>query len=284
MKNLDRPDPMTRIKTTGHIKTLALFVFSALLLTGPTTTTARADAPRILFTTSNDLIAGEAQGDDLYTAALALEVQGNDLRWRFGERMFTDRRRAFRFDETYLELARSLGPPSATAGGWFGEISGGVIHLGRGLLGEGVQNEVHRVVGAERVSLPYLESDRWVGSATLRGGRALPVAAPWSLEVEGEVHLAPAFRSWQKLAVVAERELAGGLAMRAGVGARLDQTDGELLGDRVARAAATAELGLAWRGVSLRWSLNDFGTRASYLSLGIDLAGDAFRSLRTHPH
>lgn len=90
-----------------------------------------------------------------------------------------------------------LGPPSATAGGWFGEISGGVIHLGRGLLGEGVQNEVHRVVGAERVSLPYLESDRWVGSATLRGGRALPVAAPWSLEVEGEVHLAPAFRSWQ---------------------------------------------------------------------------------------
>ncbi len=280
MKNLDRPDPMTRNKTTGHITTPAFLVFFAVLLTGPTTMSARAEAPRILFTTSNDLIAGKTQGDDLYTAALAFEVQGNDLRWRFGERMFTDRRRAFRFDETYLELARSLGPPSGTAGGWFGEISGGVIHLGRGLLGEDVQNEVHRVVGAERVSLPYLDSDRWVGSATLRGGRVLPVAAPWSLEVEGEVHLAPAFRSWQKLAVVAERDLAGGLAMRAGVGARLDQTAGDLLGDRVARAAATAELGLAWRGVSLRWSLNDFGTRASYLSLGVDLAGDAFRTLR----
>lgn len=283
MKNFDSPDSMTQNKTTGHIATLALFVCFALFLTGSTTTSARADAPRVLFTTSNDLIAGEAQGDDLYTAALDLEVQGNDLRWRFGERMFTDRRRAFRFDETYLEVAKSLGPPSGMTGNWFGEISGGVIHLGHGLLGEGVQNEVHRVVGAERVSLPYIDSNRWVGSATLRGGRVLPVAAPWSLEVEGEVHFAPAFRTWQKLAVVAERELAGGLAMRAGVGARLDQTAGDLLGDRVARAAATAELGLAWRGISLRWSLNDFGTRASYLSLGIDLAGEALPSRRRTP-
>lgn len=245
-------------KTTGHLLS-ALFV--AFLIAVP----AAVPAAEITFTTSNDPVSGNERPDDLYTAELALEiaVDGRDVVLK--ERMFTDRERGVRFDETSLEVRR----PFSRLAGWGGEAGLGVLHVGRGLLGESAQNAVHRLVGSEEEDLRYAADHRLYPLATLTLVRPLPVSSNLG-SVTGRIEAvaAPGFHSSLRAGLVAERSLAGGLGVLAGVAGVLHEVDSGLLGDTVASSGIAWDLGVGWREVFLVLSHNAYGTETRHLTLG----------------
>lgn len=247
-----------RGKTTGH---LFLVLFAAFVLAVP----AAAPAAEITFTTSNDPVSGNERPDDLYTAELALEigVDGRDVVLR--ERMFTDRERGVRFDETSLELSR----PFSRLAGWGGQAGLGVLHVGRGLLGESAQNAVHRLVGSEEEDLRYAAGHRLYPLATLTLVRPLPVSSNLG-SVTGRIEAvaAPGFHSSLRAGLVAERSVGAGLAVLAGVAGVLHDVDSGLLGDAVASSGVAWDLGVGWRDVFLLLSHNAYGTETRHLTLG----------------
>lgn len=245
-------------KTTGRIKTLLLFL---LLLALPAT----APAAEITFTTSNDPVSGNERPDDLYTAELALELALDERDLVLTERMFTDRERGVRFDETSLELSRSF----RRLAGWSGEAGAGVLHVGRGLLGESVQNAVHRLVGSEEEDLRYAADHRLYPLATLTLVRPLPVSSNLG-SVTGRIEAvaAPGFHSSLRAGVQAERSVGAGLAVLAGVAGVLHDVDSGLLGDAIASSGVAWDLGVGWRDLFLVLSHNAYGTETRHLTLG----------------
>lgn len=235
------------------------FLLAASLVPGS------AGAADFRLTLVNDPVAGSSRPDDLYTSAFTLEMTFDRVRAGLGERMFTDRERGLRFDETHLSITASL-PEIA---GWESEASLGVLRVGRGLLGQSVQNEVHDWIGSDRVDLPYIQGDH--DYATAAAGLLRPAGRIGGahLSAEAGVFTAPGFRSWLRTGVVVERPLGRRTALRLGLGARADLVETSWLGGSVPTLGATAELGLAWEPLVLRWSYNDFGTRTSHLTLGV---------------
>lgn len=255
---LRRPFFGPPFKTTGHLVFVTLLV--SLLAQPPA-----APAAEITFTTSNDPVSGNERPDDLYTAELALGVhlEGHDVTFR--ERMFTDHERGLRFDETSLEVSRPLSPLA----GWGGEAGLGVLHVGRGLLGESAQNAVHRLVGSEEEDLRYAADHRLYPLATLTLVRPLSVSSNLgSMTGRIEAVAAPDFHSSLRAGLVAERSLLGGLGVIAGVAGVLHEVDSDLLGDTVASSGIAWDLGVEWRDVFLVLSHNAYGTETRHLALG----------------
>lgn len=215
-------------------------------------------------TLANDPVAGNSRPDDLYTSSIGLELVFPRVRVMAGERMFTDRERGLRFDETFLSAGLSL-PETA---GWESEGALGVLRVGQGLLGESAQNRVHDWIGSDQVALPYLES-RSFATAEIFLFRPLRSFGGVHLSSEAGAFTAPGFRSWLQAGVRAERSIAGPLALRLGLGARADWTESTWLGDHVADFGPTAEIGVAWRSIVLSWLYNETGTRSSHLSLSV---------------
>lgn len=223
-----------------------------------------ASAFELSLQTTNDPISGnDEHADDLYTAALAVDLRFARQRWTVGERMFTDRERGLRFDETFLEASREL--PSFQ--GWQPEVAAGVLHVGHGFLGEAVQNEIHRWVGSERVELPYIPDSHWYATGRVRLGRVLAGGPRAVLATRIEASAAPGFQDSLRAELFADFSLGGGLALRAGVGARAARVESSLLEGRVDDLGPSWELGLAWRDVALRYSFNDHGTETQHVAL-----------------
>lgn len=245
-------------KTTGRVRGVLL----ALLLLG---LPAAAPAAEITFTTSNDPVSGNERPDDLYTAELALELALDERDLVLTERMFTDRERGVRFDETSLELSRPFRPLA----GWSGEAGLGVLHVGRGLLGESVQNAVHRLVGSEEEDLRYAADHRLYPLATLTLARPLPVSSNLG-SVTGRIQAvaAPGFHSSLRAGLQAERSVGAELAVLAGVAGVLHDVDSGLLGDAIASSGVAWDLGVGWRDLSLVLSHNAYGTETRHLTLG----------------
>jgi hypothetical protein len=250
--------------STRLFQTLSHSALFALLLTlaGP-----GAEAAELQLTVANDPVSGSSRPDDLYTAELGLAVDFERVRVTAGERMFTDRERGLRFDETFLTVGLDL-PELA---GWAAEANLGVLRAGRGLLGQDVQNEVHRWTGSDEVDLPYAPGNHHFPTAALSLARPLRRIGATHLRSEAGAFTAPGFRHWLRAGVVAERPLGDRAAVRFGLGARADQVDTDWLGDRVSDIAPTAELAVAYRSLVLRWSYNDYGTRTGHLTLGVRL-------------
>lgn len=225
---------------------------------------ANSFAAELRLTLANDPVAGNSRPDDLYTSSLGIELTLPRARLTAGERMFTDRVRGFRFDETFLSLGMTL-PKTA---GWEGEGALGILHVGQGLLGASVQNQVHGWIGSSQIELPYIEDRSFV---TLEAALSRPLrsVAGAHLSTEAGVFIAPDFRSWLQAGFLAERPLGADLALRLGLGARTDWTESAWLGDHVADFAPTGEIGLAWRSLVLSWLYNEYGTRSSHLSLSV---------------
>lgn len=246
------------------IKTLFHSVLLTLLLTW---SLPGAEAAELQLTVANDPVSGSSRPDDLYTAELDLAVDFERVRVTAGERMFTDRERSLRFDETFLAVGLDL-PELA---GWQAEAELGVLRAGHGLLGQDVQNEVHRWTGSDKVDLPYAPGNHHFPTAELSLARPLGRLGVTDLRSEAGAFTAPGFRHWLRAGLVAERPLGDRAAVRFGLGARADQVDTDWLGDRIADVAPTAELAVAYRSLILRWSYNDYGTRTGHVTLGVRL-------------
>lgn len=218
------------------------------------------------FTFSDDLISGSAHPDDLYTAELQLESRAGDLRFRLGERMFTRREAGKRFDETYVDA--SLG--ALDWRGWRIVPRLGVLRVGQGLGGERAQNEIHDWVGSEPVTLEYVDGRRWYPTFEAAAERMWHAGGNQvSTRLEG--YAAPEFRQWLRVGVALERPLGDAWRAKVGVGFQVNRAEFELLRGALRDSGPTAELGVAFRAVELRWSYNDYGTRAGALTLGLDL-------------
>lgn len=245
-------------KTTGHIASLAILV--ALALAFPSV----SKAGEIRLTTSNDLLSRDG-GDDLYTAALELELGNESGRVLLGERMFTDRARGVRHDETFVEIGRDL----PTRGGWQTEVRAGLLRVGRGLAGQAVQNEVHRWVGADPVELDYTGDNDLFASLGARSTSSLGRWGETWFDSRVEAYTAPGFRSWVRAEIVAERALAPELAVRARAGARIDDVETARLAPYVAGSGWSAGISVSWRRLSLGWSRNDDGTATQHVTFGV---------------
>jgi len=223
-----------------------------------------------ILTTSNDLLSRDG-GDDLYTAALELELGNEAGRVILGERMFTDRARGVRHDETYLEIGRDLPTP----GGWQTEVRAGLLRVGRGLAGEAAQNVVHRWVGSEPVELRYAEGTDLFASLGARSSSALGRWGGVWFGSRVEAYTAPGFRSWVRAELVGERALGAGIAVRARAGARIDDVETSRLAPYVAGSGWSAGLSIFWRRLSLGWSRNDDGTGSQHVTLGVRIGPQA---------
>lgn len=223
-----------------------------------------AEAQDVTLIIENDPAQGNSRPDDLYTSSLTVHAGLSRGTLRFGERMFTDRQRGLRFDESWI----SYSSPSMQLGAWEGEASAGVLRVGRGFIGERAQNVLHDWIGSDRVELPYLEDGSTFPTAELRARRDLGpfAAANWSARTEA--FTAPAFRSWVRGSILAERELGGGVTLGAGVGVRKDRAAERYFGQTIRGSGPTAELSVAWRSIGLRWSYNDHGTGTPNVSIG----------------
>ena len=110
-----------------------------------------APGQELRFSTENDVFSGDDAEDDLYTFAVALEMERGPYTLSLRENAFTDRAAGARFDETYLSIGRAL----PGLGAWQVYAEAGAVHVGHGLFGEGVQNAVHRLLDQEEVELTY---------------------------------------------------------------------------------------------------------------------------------
>lgn len=247
-------------KTTGHIALTTLLVFAlSLPVARP------AAAAEITFTTSNDPVSGNERADDLYTAEVALEVGLNRRDLAFRERMFTDHERGVRFDETSLEVSR----PVTRLGGWGGEAGVGVLHVGRGLLGQGAQNTVHRLVGSDLEDLDYAADHRFYPLAKVVLARPLNVSSNLGAVITRvEAVAAPGFHNSLRVGLETERAMGAGFGLLVGVAGVLHDVESDLLGDVVASSGVAWDLGVGWRNVSLILSHNAYGTETRHVTLG----------------
>jgi hypothetical protein len=246
----------------------AAIVLAALLATFPTALTAQA----IELTTENDLFTDEASADDLYTFAVALEVERHGGTFALREDAFTDREAGVRFDETSLSFGRSL----PVWNSWRSYAEAGPVRVGRGIFGEGVQNTVHDAIGGDPVTLAYLD-------ATLHGRIALTAERSWSPNAEFaigprlEVEWVSALRSHALLAAQAQWRPLPMLALDLLVGFRWSDADLAVLEPHIEAAGAAAEIGVAlFDRVRLAWILNEHGDGRSHLALAYRFA--RFRS------
>lgn len=239
-----------------------------------------ARAWELRLTTANDPVSGSERPDDLYTAALGLDFLLQEHRLTITERMFTDRERDLRFDETEARLSFD----HAEWAGWSLGTELGLLRVGRGLLGERVQNRVHGWVGSDEVQLPYLDESHWYPLAELDLARILAGGKSSIVGARVEAHTSPGFRSWLRAELFADHQLYGPVYVRAAVGGRADTVSSEALGNRIADLGLTWEATLSYRDLFVRWSYNDFGTRTRHVTLGLRIdVGGAPKTNRPEP-
>jgi hypothetical protein len=178
--------------------------------------------------------------------------------------MFTDRLEGYRFDETHLALAL----PTRNVRGWDVTLSAGVLRTGRGLLGEKTQNSVHRAIGNEEVHLPYIDSTSFYPTLEASAERELIALRRLSFAARGTLYSAPDFRSWGRLEVAADQALGRGFSLRYGAGLRADLAESALVEEHIDELSPTAHLGVSYGALEIRWSLNDYGTDSSHLTVG----------------
>jgi hypothetical protein len=230
---------------------------------------AESERPRFELVLSNDILAGDV--DDRYTAALSAHAPlGTNFVVVFSERMFTDRDAGLRFDETRVALGRHrLG-----VGNWQVDASFGVVHVGRGLLGESVQNAVHRLVAADPVDLDYVDQERLYAEVVAQAHGPSQRLGPLVWRPEFEIGIAPGFANQAVGRVVADAEIAPWLGLSVSVGARWATSNLDLLERHLEPLAAELSVSvLVADRLSLTWTDNAFGTGDDHVHLAWRLAG-----------
>ncbi len=262
-------------KMTGQFKVMETLMVMLLVTM---LSAASLSAVEVELTTSNDFFSGTNQADDLYTADLALNLRWKNRNIRIGERLFTDRELGHRFDETYL----ATNVVTSRWVGWWSNLEVGILHVGRGLLGEDTQNALHRLIGDEEVHLDYVEDGGWYPTAELSLG--WPLAGDGRLGVNAEVKAfaAPGFRAWLRAGVAGQWRPTQDVAVEVALGAMVDEVELDALAVRSESIAPTWRVGVSYRGVVADWSYNRYGTASRHFSLGYRFGLGGERSRSTH--
>jgi len=221
-------------------------------------------AQGLRFTTENDIFTDNPTDDDLYTFAVDLEVERAGFTWSLRENAFTDRAAGLRLDETYLDVARRFVAPR----GWNLRLAAGLAHSGRGLLGERVQNALHRALDNDEVHLAYVESD-WHAHLEIAADRFHPVAPRLELGPRLELAATPGLRQQAAAGLqVAWRPLPA-LAVEAFAGARWAEASRTPIEAHLGGLAPAGQVGLVVDGRWLiGWSYNDQGDEREHWTVG----------------
>jgi hypothetical protein len=234
----------------------------------------RAHAVEVGLITENDILMPNATRDDLYTFAIGFNVEHKAYRISLREDSFTDRKAGARFDETNLTVRRDvLGVSPLRL-----RFEGGFLHVGRGLFGQPVQNEVHRLIGMDEVLLRYPRSEIYP-SLGLEAELPFRVGARTTVSPHVEASSAPGFRSFTVLGAQSRWQPLRRLAFQALGGWRFTRTQYELLEPHLARVAPIARVSLTlFSRLVGTWTYNDYGDRRQHVSLGYSIpVGEARR-------
>lgn len=225
-------------------------------------TGARAQGLR--FTTENDILTGNPTRDDLYTFSVGLEVERAGYTFSLREDAFTDRAAGVRFDETYFDVARRFAAPR----GWDVRLAAGVAHTGHGLLGERVQNAVHRMIEDDEVHLDYHGSS-WHPHFEASADRFVAVSAKLELGPSFELASTPGLRHRVGAGLQASWRPTPALAIEAFAGARWADAELEPLEPHLSGVGAAGRIGVVvadrWL---LGWSVNDQGDEREHWTIG----------------
>lgn len=255
---IETENVMFSFTRSSALRRAILGVFSGLLLVSAA---ASADV-RIIF--ANDFLASNKLDDDLYTGAFIIDYPLGRFVLTGGENLFTDSENGLRFDETFLKVGRDLRP----RGAWSPRFEVGAIHVGRGLLGEDVQNAIHRLIGDDEVFLDYVEGSRVYPTIRLLAERPLPLLRDFDLRFEADVAAAVGFKEHAIARLRAQMPISGSLRVDLAVGARYSRTSFDALKPRLETLGPTWEAGLTFRDrVAFGWDYNSFGTKSQHFNI-----------------
>jgi hypothetical protein len=246
--------------------TVAILVALALLA-------PPADAYEVRLRTGNDILVTDQ--DDLYTFAVALQLERGPYTVTFLENAFTDRAAGLRFDESHLTVGREL----PLSGPWNAYAEAGVVRVGEGLFGEGAQNAVHELLGGEEVELAYVESSLH-GRAALTTERSFGLARELEIGPRLELEVMPGLRSHAVVgAQIAWGQPTRPLSFHAVLGARFTDASHAALEEHLVPVSPVARLGVLVKGrLALSWNYNEYGDEREHLSLGLRVAPRAPRT------
>ena len=224
--------------------------------------------------TGNDLLGGNARQDDLYTGGLGFTIEFDEvkvadktLRRGFAtleENLFTDRVAGKRFDETWALLGRRWDTPRYSV-----SLFGGGVRAGRGLLGESVQNAIHRAIGSDEVQLDYVAKNRHFPVAGADVRRPLGEERKWNARSRLHLVTAPGYQHWIELEIGAAWEPVWWLQVFGSLGVRASFAEYSLLEPYLESLAPTVELGvLVGQRLRFSWTHNEYGTGLGHVNLG----------------
>jgi len=219
-----------------------------------------ASALDLHLTTSNDLGAGGQ--DDLYTGELAAEFSGEKYSITVGERIFTDRERELRFDETHLGLHWPV-----EFGRWVGRSEIEALRVGRGIAGESLQNAVHKLTGSEELDLAYPDENRHFGGIGLDIARPLGTLSGVDIWARLEAKSTPGFQHRIEPSIGFHKSFAPWFAVSGFLGAHLNETEFRELEPHIEEFGETWQAAVSVRQVRLAWSYNTYGTASRHLTL-----------------
>lgn len=218
----------------------------------------------------NDLLGNNPRSDDYYTFGLRAEWVTETWTVRLDENAFTDLRADRRFDETYLIVGRAA--PREWLGRWSLWTELGVVHVGEGLLGQSAQNEVHDLIGDERVHATYLDLDDYHPHVGLELGRQYRLGDEWTLGPQVNLRSSFDFKSSTLVGARTHWRPGGGWEIDVLVGAKTARSELPLLDVQLedTSEAALVEVNTPWN-VYFEWSDNRYGTGRQHFALGIRL-------------
>jgi hypothetical protein len=170
-------------------------------------------------------------------------------------------------------VTRLLAGPS-----WDVELTGGVVHVGKGLFGQSTQNAVHDLFGNEEVRLPYAASELYA-----RAGAAVqrwwwPLGERLAIGPHVEVDLVPGLHSHAVMAGQLEWQAARHVAVQLLAGHRFTKADDEALERRLATNDAIGRLSLILaQRFEITWSYNERGDGREHLTVGYRVPSGAWR-------
>jgi hypothetical protein len=252
------------------VAVMAVVVVTAVMAVGP----VRAEPIGFRFATENDVLTSNPTDDDLYTFAVAFELERAPYRFTLRENAFTDRAAGVRFDETSLNVSRALSAGRALGGvaPWSGRLEAGVVRVGRGLLGQGAQNAIHRLIGDDEVDLPYHGSSLHPRLG-LEAERILVTSRRLSVGARVEASTAPGLRSDVLAGAEGTWEPGRRLAVRVLGGVRYAHASLDPLKPHVERFAPAARVAVTlFDNIVLSWTYNDYGDGREHVSLGFRTA------------